>query len=46
MTIREEHEGKVRLALSELEESLDWFDNDEAFVLFVQFEAKLLEVLR
>lgn len=46
MTTKQEHEERLRIALSEVEQELDWFDTDEAFVKLAEFSAELWRVLK
>ncbi len=46
MTEFQKNEEKVNIALSELEQSLDWFEDDALFVLLTEFRRKLMTVIQ
>lgn len=41
MTDYEKHRERLNVALSEVEEALDYFDDDEAFIIFTELSSKL-----
>jgi hypothetical protein len=46
VTAEQQAREKLKLAMSELEVVLDWFNCDEAFGLFVKFESEVWAELR
>jgi hypothetical protein len=44
MTRWEEARQRLNIALSELEEALEFFDDDEAYTLFIEFEGQINRV--
>ena len=45
MTQAETERARLRVALSEVEAVLDYYDNDQAFAEFTMFQARLFDIL-
>lgn len=45
MTLLEEKQQRLKIALSEVEEALDWYDDDDAFVAFAEFQTRILAIV-